>query len=93
MRVTGRSKSSQVGKRLRRLRQVRGLTLRQVARASFRIAKQRHKQAFALRISGLHEIEVEDRVPHIYHLYTLSRVYGVGLYQILRWYGVPTRVA
>ena len=89
MRVIGKSKSSHVGKRLRKLRQVRGLTLRQVAEASIRIARRRHKRAYALRISGLYEIEIQARVPHIYHLYTLSQVYGVGLHQILQWYGIP----
>lgn len=89
MRNDGTSRPIKAGNRLRRIRCKQNLTLRQVGLASAAIATQRRNPAFALGISGLYEIEIEGRIPNIYHLYVLAHIYRVDLLHVLDWYGVP----
>lgn len=76
------------GKRLRRLREKLGLTLREVAFASGQVAARRRNPAFKIVASRLHEIEVRGATPSIYRLYCLACIYQHDLRKILRWYGV-----
>ena len=76
---------------LRAQRLALGLSLRNVQRASLLLAKKLGNRAFALPASRLHSIETADVVPSIHRLYTLARVYGLGLAELLSRYGIPRR--
>jgi hypothetical protein len=79
------------GERLRFRRLAIRMSLREVHQASIALAAKLGNREFLLPASRLHEIEVKGIVPSIFRLYTLSRVYGVKLADMLRWYGVPSR--
>ncbi len=80
---------SNPGERLRSRRLALGLTLRDVRRASVKLARELRNPAFILPVSRLHGIETKRIVPSIHRLYTLARVYGCELRELLRWYGIP----
>lgn len=77
------------GERLRMLRRERGLTLRQVAGATRRIASREGNDEFAVSPGRLSEIETKGVVPSIHRLYSLSVIYNVSYREILSWFGVP----
>ena len=77
------------GKRLRALRLVLGLTLRDVQKASVNLSKRLKNSAFLLPPSRLHEFETRNVIPSIHRLYTLARVYGYEITKFLDWYGIP----
>ena len=56
------------GKRLRVLRQQRGLTLRDVHAASLRLSRKARQHAFVILPSRLHEFEAKEVVPSIHGL-------------------------
>ncbi len=84
-----RNTPSTAGKRLREIREQRGLRLRDVYDSSAAIARTLRSRAFLLPISRLHEIEVGGAVPSVHKLYTMSRVYRRSLNHILGLYGIP----
>jgi transcriptional regulator with XRE-family HTH domain len=77
------------GERLRAVRLVRGMSLRDVHRASTTIAKRLLKEDFLLPPSRLHEIEARNVVPSIHRLYTMASIYGYEVTEFLDWYGIP----
>lgn len=77
------------GQRLRLLRELCGLSLRDVQQASVNLAKQLNNEEFSLPASRLHEIETRSVVPSIHRLYTLSSVYRHDMGDFLVWYGIP----
>jgi transcriptional regulator with XRE-family HTH domain len=77
------------GERLRALRTVCGLSLRDVHQASIRLSKRLRNEDFLLPPSRLHEIEARSVVPSIHRIYTLARIYGYDVMQFLDWYGIP----
>jgi transcriptional regulator with XRE-family HTH domain len=77
------------GERLRALRVVRGLSLRDVHQASLRVAKRLRNEDFLLPPSRLHEIEARSVVPSIHRLYTLASIYDSNVMEFLDWYGIP----
>ena len=77
------------GERLRALRVVHGLSLRDVHDASVRLSRKLRSQEFLLPPSRLHEFETRDVVPSVHRLYTLSRIYGYQITDLLNWYGIP----
>ncbi len=79
------------GDRLRARREQHGLSLRDVQRASARIAKELRNGSFNLPVSRLHFYETSHSTPSAYRLYTLARLYGCKLSEILGWYGIPSR--
>jgi transcriptional regulator with XRE-family HTH domain len=79
------------GDRLRATREELGMSLRDVHRASGSVAKELRNRSFVIPISRLHFYETEDATPSIYRLYTLARLYGRKLPEILAWYGIPHR--
>ncbi|HJU12656.1 MAG TPA: helix-turn-helix transcriptional regulator [Candidatus Binataceae bacterium] len=79
------------GERLRAVRLVRGMSLREVHQASLRLAKRLRNGEFSLAPSRLHEIEARNVIPSIHRLYTLSAVYGYDVAEFLGWYGVPQK--
>ena len=65
------------------------LTLRDVNRASLKIARKLRDDRFILTLPRLHEIETKGRVPSIHRMYTFSQVYRCSLAELMRLYGVP----
>jgi len=78
------------GDRLRAKREQLGFSLRDVQRASARIGKQLRNRSFNLPVSRLHFYETSVSTPSIYRLYTLARLYGCKLTEVLGWYGIPS---
>ena len=79
------------GDRLRATRQEMGMSLRDVQHASIHLARQLRNRNFAIPSSRLHFYETSKSAPSIYRLYTLARLYGRRLSELLGWYGVPAR--
>jgi transcriptional regulator with XRE-family HTH domain len=77
------------GERLRAARVSRGLTLRDVYRASLTVARQLGDSDFAVPASRLHHIETTHTVPGVHKLYTLACVYQCEVNEVLSWYGIP----
>lgn len=77
------------GERLRAVRLVHDLSLRDVHHESAKLAKRLRNDDFLLPPSRLHEIEARDVIPSIHRLYTLARIYGHNVTEFLRWYGIP----
>jgi len=77
------------GERLRALRLVLGLTLRDVHQASLTLSRRLRNSEFLLPPSRLHEFETRNVVPSIHRLYTLACIYRYEMTEFLDWYGVP----
>src|SRR5262245_58171308 len=75
------------GERLRGLRLVLSLSLRDVYEVSALLAKRLRNEDFLLPPSRLHEFETRDVVPSIHRLYTLASAYRCELAELLNWYG------
>ncbi len=78
-----------VGQRLRSLRMLRGLGLRDVEAKSGAIARRLGSRDYRIGISRLSDIENEKAVPSIYRIYSLAEIYDVSVLRLLRWYGIP----
>ena len=79
------------GDRLRIRREELGMSLRDVHRASSQVARELRNRSFVVPSSRLHSYETHQSTPSIYRLYTLARLYGRKLAEVLRWYGIPRR--
>lgn len=77
------------GERLRALRLVLDLSLRDVYHFSVRLARKLRNPGFVLPPSRLHEFEARNVVPGIHRLYTLACAYGYAMAEFLDWYGIP----
>jgi hypothetical protein len=77
------------GRHLRARRLSLNLTLRDVHRASLRLAQELRNPAFVIPPSRSHDIETKTITPNIHRLYTLAHIYGFDLRELLGWYGVP----
>lgn len=80
--------SVQAGARLRRLRESLGYSLRDVQKASIRIAAIHGSLKFAIPFSRLRHIETSHVVPSIHRLYTLGLLYRIDYSSIIEWYGI-----
>lgn len=76
------------GTRLQEIRSRLGMTTRDVAEKSERIARNKANEEFKISIAWLTEIETSGGIPSIYKLYTLSVVYHVKFTDLLPLYGV-----
>jgi cyanate lyase len=65
------------------------MSLRDVHRASILLAQALRNRNFVVPASRLHFYETHDATPSVYRLYTLARLYGRPLTEVLAWYGVP----
>lgn len=77
------------GSRLREARKSLGLTLRDVAKDSAAVARERGSRRFQLSPTNLHWIETKGQVPSLHHLYSLARVHRLDFGKVLSWYLVP----
>ena len=80
--------SIDAGNKLRHLREVLGLTLREVETGSSEIAARHGNQEFFIPFSRLSEIETKGTLPSIYRIYTLAAIYQCDYRTICDWYGV-----
>lgn len=77
------------GERLRAVRLVCDLSLRDVHHQSAKLSKRLRNEDFLLPPSRLHEIEARNVTPSIHRLYTLAWIYGHDVTEFLCWYGIP----
>jgi transcriptional regulator with XRE-family HTH domain len=74
--------------KLRELRVRVGLTTRDVADASSKIAEANGNSEFCVSNAWLTVLETSDSVPSVFKLYTLSVLYRVGFNELLKLFGV-----
>ena len=74
------------GERLRQLRSRLGLTTREVAELSRKIALAQGNEEFSVSHARLIQIENDESTPSIYKLFTLSAVYGQAFTELVSFY-------
>ncbi|MGB9197079.1 MAG: hypothetical protein WCB53_09160 [Terriglobales bacterium] len=67
------------------------MSLRDVHRASLRLAERLGNRKFVLPPSRLHNIELKNSVPSIHRLYSLAHIYVCDVKELWGWYGIPRR--
>ncbi len=80
------------GERLKQLRLQLGLTTRDVAELSRKIAAGEANEEFAVSHARLIQIENDESTPSIYKLFTLSAVYGRTFMELVSFYVDPARM-
>lgn len=80
------------GERLKQLRLQLGLTTRDVAELSRKIALGEANEEFAISHARLIQIENDESTPSIYKLFTLSAVYGRTFMELVSFYVDPGRI-
>ncbi|HLV96267.1 MAG TPA: helix-turn-helix transcriptional regulator [Candidatus Acidoferrales bacterium] len=78
----------QAGTRLQEFRSQLGMTTRDVAERSERIARNKANEGFKISIAWLTDIENSDGIPSIYKLYSLSVIYHIKFTDLLLLYDV-----
>ena len=76
------------GRYIKGIRERLQLGLRDVQQASEAIAKEEKNGHFYISAARLTQIENGQSIPSFFKLFTLSAVYGLDLYDLLRGYGV-----
>ncbi len=76
------------GQTLRRIREARGLTLKEVEAHSRRIFEVRHNPEYLLSAGRLSQVENRATLPSLYKLATLSHVYRIPYTNLLLLYGI-----
>jgi len=76
------------GQQLKSLREQRGLSVRDVEEASRRIADAKGDERCRISNGRLVQLEKSESVPNPHHLFTLCATYRVGVFEILRLYGI-----
>ena len=76
------------GERLKEIRSRLGITTRDVADLSQKIADEEENEEFYISNAWLTQIENSDSVPGIHKLYTLSIIYHLALGELLLLFGV-----
>lgn len=79
------------GEGLRRLRKRAGLTTRQVAELSQKVAAAEANEEFSISHARMIQIE-NGSIPSIYKLFTLSAIYGIALEDLLSLYVNPAAI-
>lgn len=81
---------SDVGFRLKKIREKLGLTQEAIQEASLEVARREGNSQFAIRHSHLSVIENSNSVPNIFKLFSLCAIYRLDMNEVLRWYGIST---
>ena len=89
MRTSAPNRRHTPGERLRAVRLVLGLSLRDVYHFSVRLSRRLRNPEFVLSPSRLHEFETRNVVPGVHRLYTLACAYEYAMAEFLDWYGIP----
>jgi len=79
---------SSAGERLKEIRARLGVTTRDVADLSQKIADEEEDEEYYISNAWLTQIENTDSVPGIHKLYSLSIIYHLGLGELLLFFGV-----
>jgi transcriptional regulator with XRE-family HTH domain len=79
------------GARLQDIRFRLGMTTREVAERSERIAQSEGNQEFQISYAWLAEVENSDAIPSIYKLYSLSVIYHIKFSDLLLLFGVDAQ--
>lgn len=82
------AKQLEKGRGLRRMREERRLTLKEVEEFSQSFATARRNTAYTLTAGRLSQVEKSDTLLSAYKLVTLSRVYKIPFTKLLRLYGI-----
>lgn len=77
---------ARAGERLKRLRSQIGLTTREVAELSRKIATDEGNDEFSVSHARLIQIENDESTPSIYKLFTLSAIYGRSFSDLVSYY-------
>ena len=86
-------KNLQAGKYLRTVRKRLGMGFQDVQDASAVIAAEEKSDQFYISVARLFQIENDSTIPSAFKILTLSAVYGLDYYDLLRQYGIdPDRV-
>ncbi|MGH9511109.1 MAG: hypothetical protein ACRD2U_03130 [Terriglobales bacterium] len=80
--------ATSAGTELRILRGRLGLTMRDVERASVKIAENHSNTEFLIPPSRLSDIETKEIIPTIYRFYSLAAIYHQDMRTLLSWFGV-----
>jgi transcriptional regulator with XRE-family HTH domain len=86
-----RERQTNSGAKLRAIRQQLGWPMREVHAASVALAKKHRQPAFVIPPSRLHDIERNNKIPSIPRLYSLARIYGRTLNDLLSLYAIPLK--
>src|ERR1700723_3469167 len=76
------------GKRLRAVRKILRLSMREVEHLSREIALKKNAPDYFISRNWLGDIEAGKLKPNIYRLKSLSLIYRLGLYELLSFFGV-----
>lgn len=76
------------GKFLKQTREKLGIGLKEVEKASRRIADSEGNEDFYISAARLHQIENDGSAPSMFKVFSLSAVYGIDFLDILRRYGI-----
>jgi transcriptional regulator with XRE-family HTH domain len=76
------------GRKLRSVREELGLTLRDVHKASLRLAAKHRNRRLVLSPGRLSMIETKNEVPSIFRLFALAVIYRRDIKELLSFYGL-----
>jgi transcriptional regulator with XRE-family HTH domain len=76
------------GQQLRRIREAKGLTIRDVETATMRLAQKSGNDEYFIPLSRLSDIETKGIVPSIFRLYSLAAVYRKTYRELATLYGI-----
>lgn len=76
------------GRKLRSVREELGLTLREVHKASLRLAAKHRNRRLVLSPGRLSMIETKNEVPSIFRLFALAAIYRRDIKELLTFYGL-----
>ena len=85
--------ATDAGKRLRAVRKLLRLSMREVEHFSREIALKKNAPDYFISRNWLGDIEAGKLKPNIYRLKSLSLIYRVGLDDVLSFFGVDIRDA
>lgn len=80
--------SKPAGRRMRKTRKEKGLTMRDVHNLSRQIAKSLGNRDYVVSPSRLSDIERKGQTPNLYRLHALSLAYGLSMRKVLQFYGI-----
>ena len=80
--------AAEAGSRLRKIREGRGLTMRDVHAESRSLAQKHGRRGFEMVPSRLHMLERGLSVPSLFRLYSLSAIYGISVRELFSLYGL-----
>ena len=83
-----RHQTDSTGSKLRKLREQRGLSMRDVQQESLKLCVQFKDRRFEIGLSRLHLIERGLHIPNIFRAHSMATIYRLSLAQIMAIYGI-----